>query len=370
MDLAKLTTLTPVHVGNGDKLLRDFDFVVDREKVGFLDLEKIVSIIEVERLPQLTSEIENKSVISYLKRTIPNFNLENICSRITKNKAGNSKCNELKRHYFTSLFDTSIPGSSLKGSIKTAMWETIATKEKQSNWIESDYKNKYGKFNSDIIDKRIFGSTANDKTTRFLKIGDIYFSGVITEVYEIGILNAGRREWFFKENQSFLAECLPSGITANFSFKIDDLLLNKNLQYHPHKWKGLSTSFFESRISFCLMLNNYTNRQLGYELEELEEEGFGEHEAGELMLNRLQELKADCEEAIKRKMPVAIVRVGGNSGWNFTTGGWVKSSPLSDSAYINLRKVVQKKEYNMDLWPKTRKLTHSGIPLGFVKIEI
>lgn len=371
MELAKLTTLTPVHVGSGEKLLRDFDFIIKDGKVGFLDLEKVVEKIGIDRLPQLTAEIEKKNVKSFLEKVLPNVSIDDICIRVASHKAIGSNCNELKAQYHVSLLNACIPGSSIKGAIKTTIWETLATKEKQKSWRTEDYKNRKGKFDSGIIDNRLFGPNANEKTTRFLKIGDVHFPETKTSVYEIGILNAGYNDWEFKRGSSFLAECIPSGQTGQFNFKIDKDWLEKNKRVHPEKWRNLSTTFIENDVvSFCTQLNAYISRQVGYELDDLNDEGFRNHEQGEEMLNELKRIKGISDKAIQERSKFFILRVGGNNGWNFTTGGWVKSSTLPDSEYNAMRKTIQRgNTYDMDLWPKTRKLTTSGLPLGFVKIE-
>lgn len=371
MTTAKLTTLTPVHIGSGEKLLRDFDFIVQDGQVGILDLEKVVEELGINRLPQLTAEIEKKNVAAFLKRALPNTKLEQICDRIATNKAPGSKCNELKEQYHTSLLNACIPGSSVKGAIKTALWETLATKERQSTWSTFDYKNKRGKFDSDLIDKKLFGANPNEKTTRFLKVADVHFPDLATAVFEIGILNAGFDDWRFKGGQSFLAECIPSGATSNFLIKLDNEWLEKNKKHYPEKWKIPSSEFIQGDpTGFCMILNNYISRQLEYELTDLENDGFAEHETGESMLLELERIKKVADKAIREQSKLAIIRIGGNSGWNFTTGGWVKSSPLPNDQYNEMRRMIQRgKTYDIDLWPKTRKLAYSGLPLGFVKIE-
>ena len=380
MALAKLTTLTPVHIGSGEKLLRDFDFIAKDGKVGFLDLQKVVEKIGIERLPQLTSEIEKKNVKSYLERTIPNVPFEDLCHRVATNNAPNSNCNELKEQYRTALFNACIPGSSIKGALKTILLEKIANSEFLEKLSPDDYgKLKYNKrtrqeeraFKDGEIEQKIFGPNANEKTTRFLKIGDIHFPTITTSVYEIGILNAGYNDWQFKNNSSFLAECIPVNASSAFQFKLDEEWFKLNKRYYPGKWGTPSTSLIEKDIrAFCSLLNSYTSRLINYEFEDLEETRFDANASGNDMLDKLEQIRNIADEAIKNQSNFGILRVGGNSGWNFTTGGWVKSTSLPNNEYNDMRRIIQRgKTYDMDLWPKTRKLTTSGLPLGFVKIE-
>lgn len=132
MATAKLTTLTPVHVGSGEKLLRDFDFIVQDGKIGFLDLEKVVAKIGLERLPQLTAEIEKRNVRAFLKTALPKESLAEVYSRFTNTHGHiSSTTGELKTHFRTAIEGPCIPGSSLKGSLRTAMVSYLTNEKKQ-----------------------------------------------------------------------------------------------------------------------------------------------------------------------------------------------------------------------------------------------
>lgn len=379
MATATLTTITPVHVGSGQKLLRDFDFVVKDGKVGFIDLEKVVSIIGIEHIAQFTSEIEKKSsIMDYLRngRGLKNILLEDICSRICVNRASSSRANELKEQYHSSLKGACIPGSSLKGSIKTALWERASTSDFLQSLKVDDFKNRKGKWDSENIDKKLFGENPNEKSTRFLKVGDVHFNSPKTGIYEIGIFNKFSNSWGFKDGQFFLAECLPIGLTGKFEIIIDRDWFNKNKKHYPHKWNTSTTTFLGRENSQILKeLNAYTLDQLDTEIKELENENFDRQIEGNEMLNNLDKILRLGEEIQNTNEPSAIIRLGGNSGWTFMTGGWIKNVPesvLDERNYNSIRKIIQRnKDYpNMALWPKTRKMTTSGFPLGFVKISL
>lgn len=375
-----LQTLTPVHVGSGQKFLRDINFVVENGQVGFIDLNKIVDLIGIEHIPQLTTIIEKKkSITEYLKngRGLKHIRLEDYCYRVAEMKSINSSSNELKELYHTSLQGASIPGSSLKGAIKTAIWESLATDEDQARWRRDDYvqyKNGREVYKDDRIEKKLFGPNANEKTTRFLAVGDIHFPEIKSEVYEVGIYNAGYKGWHFKNGQSFLAECIPAGSEALFNLKINKDYFELNKRKYPKNWDRLSSDFLsDGTIGLCKIINSYTQRLIGYEIEDLIKDKIDHEQIGEIMIDELKELKAQVDTLIKNKVPIALLRVGGNSGWNFTTGSWIKACPetvLNENDMTKLRKSIQKnREYDMELWPKTRKLTMKGNLMGFVQLS-
>ncbi|TAD85876.1 MAG: type III-A CRISPR-associated RAMP protein Csm5 [Bacteroidetes bacterium] len=378
MATATLTTLTPVHVGSGQKLLRNFDFIVEDGRVGFIDLEKVVAIIGIEQIAQLTAVIEKRgSLVDFLRkgRGLTNVKLEDICYRIASQKASGSVANELKEQYHTLLKGACIPGSSLKGAIKTFLWQKSATDDFLQSLRIEDFKNKRGKWDSENIDKKLFGQNANEKVTRFLKIGDVHFEVPKTGVYEVGIYNKQFTSWAFKEGQYFLAECLPIGLNGYFEFKIDGKWMNKNIEKHPEKWKKNATyNLNKTSYDFLKDLNTYTLDMLDAEIKELEGEGFANDNVGNTMLDNLDKVFKLGDNIERTQEPSAIVRLGGNSGWTFMTGNWINSVPtnvIDENNFTSIRKTIQRnKQYDMNLWPKTRKMTTKGMPLGFVKITI
>jgi hypothetical protein len=83
MATATLTTLTPVHVGSGQTLKKGFDFIQEGNKIGFLDLDKIVNLIGVDSIPQLSAAIEKGEPLGdFLRkgRGFKSFKLEDIIS--------------------------------------------------------------------------------------------------------------------------------------------------------------------------------------------------------------------------------------------------------------------------------------------------
>lgn len=373
MPTATLTTLTPVHIGSGQTLQHGFDFMKMDDRIGFIDIDKIVSIIGEKFIPQLTAQIEQRKPIMDLP-ALRNRPLEDFSSNIAAAAGISSIAQELKAHYRTSLQGLCIPGSSIKGAIRTAIWETITTDEVTRSMRGTDLKNASGKWKDITIDRRLFGKDANTKSTRFLKVGDCAFGNQPADILEIGIYNALRNTWDFK-NEKLLAEVIPSKATASFTLKLDTLLLEKNIEKYPNEWNRTDTKYIsEGTAAICRLLNKYLLRQLDFERGDLEEAGFDKEYEGERMLIELDNLYNQIQELEKDAAPAFVLRIGGHNGWNFTTGGWMKKeaiqSRLSEGEISNLRRTIQKKDYgNMVLWPKTRKMTTTGIPLGFVKIS-
>ncbi|MDQ3846422.1 MAG: type III-A CRISPR-associated RAMP protein Csm5, partial [Bacteroidota bacterium] len=305
MQTATLTTLTPVHIGSGQTMQRGFDFVQKDGRIGFLDLDKIVPHIGEASIPQLTAQIEQRKPIMDLPALRP-LKIEDISSHVAGAAGVPLTAQELKAHYRTAMQGLCIPGSSIKGAIKTAIWETLMTDEVAGSLHKEDLKNRAGKWKSDKIDVLLFGKDANTKSTRFLKIGDCAFEGQAAEVMEVGIYNAFRNGWDFK-NETLLAEVIPQNATAHFSLKLDTDLLKKNKEKYPADWRTTDTNFvMQGTDQLCRLLNRYLLKQLGYEREELEDAGFDQEYDGESMLIELDKLYSLVEDLEKQNTPAFV----------------------------------------------------------------
>lgn len=369
---ATLKTLTPVHIGSGQTLNKNIDFAQEGNQIGFFDLDKIVQLIGIENINQLTSTIEqSKPMLDFLRNGIKLKNpLNEFCERISPVKSITTTTTQLKEHYRTTLKGVCIPGSSLKGSVKTAIWDNLADDNILRTLSSDNLKNNRGKWSDSYLDKKLFGNTANDKSTRFIKIGDIHFPEVQTEIHETIIINQHFNNWTKKEGSSFLIECIPANQKAEFDMKIDDTLLAKNKENYPLIFTDTKTEYLKNSTGLAKLVNAYTVAILEWEIRDLEDRNFGNTEVGNEMLD-----KYDAIAQMIDKLPdnEFILRVGANSGWRFMTGGWITKPAIeiSDGDYFSLIKTIQKKEYgNEVLLPKTRKTNKTGLPFGFVKVTI
>lgn len=383
MPTAKLTTLTPVHVGSGQKLLRNFDFVIQDGLVGFLDLEKVVEKIGMERLPQLTAEIERKSVGDFIKKALPNTPFEDICSLVVKTKGHiSTSTSELKSHFRTALKGPCIPGSSLKGSLRTSMVSYLTAKErnneaKQRELLRLVKWEEDRRINFGSLDSQLFGSTANAKSTRFLTVGDIQFSPKDAEVHELSYINQlGNGEWKYEIRKLQLVECIRSSAVATFQLKLNleaaEVYRNKRssiIARNPDD-KTMAPlkdlSFFDQGIAgFLNNVNKETKKLLHWDIGKLES-----LDAEPDLISALTEIQ---EQIIACKEGEAVLRVGGHNGWHFMTSRWMmyNESVFTDQMCDAMQTAAQRiNRYLGNIFPKTRKMTDAGLPLGFLKIQL
>ena len=382
---ATLTTLTPVHIGNGTTYNKNIDFIQSGKNIGIVDEEKVLQIIGEENIHQWVASI-NKGGDAFIlllkQRGWTEDKLDAISSRIDNLINLNNKSTQLKEIYRTPIKGITIPGSSIKGSIKTAVLNSFMSNEFLANTAVNDlkkWKEKKDpntgkliptnvKWSDAKIDKKIFGQNANEKSTRFLKVFDAHFGEIQANVYEMQILDAFHDGWRFKPGQQVLLEAIPSGSVADIDITIDTLLLNKNIQLNPSLWSDDKIHFLLNGINgLCKIVNDFTKSLIKYDYNSLKEESLSD--AGITMLNNAVEIHKIFKTLGENEM---ILRVGGNSGYLFTTGQWVENNgfKISPEDFQNLRKNIQKRDYSdMDIWPKTRKISTDGQVFGFVKIK-
>jgi CRISPR type III-A-associated RAMP protein Csm5 len=386
---ALITTLTPVHIGNGVKYQHKVEFFTDKGKdnndwVYIIDPDKIFELIGIDGINEWTKSIEKGvSIKEFLKNR--KFETNSIIKKKCPLANPIKKDKELHEQVYSPLLGPYIPGSSLKGAIKTAILDYITDKnDKTKSLTLSDIRfeedNNRRRVNWDYYkeaDKKFFGNDANHKSTRFLKLGDAFFTNVQTRVYFTQALNAeGNADegiWKLNGAISNLYEAIPEKAETLFQFSIDEQLLGLNIEKDASKWNKIDTSFINREL--FKIVKNSTKKAVEKELKlldsiELENAGIKLKSAYEKILDEINKL-TDNE---------FIVRVGANSGYNFMTLRWIDKLPFfqplnNKKYYFELRKAIQKnrrrKDYRTEeTWPRTRKIVTTGIPFGFVKIKI
>src|SRR3989304_2639019 len=121
-----LTTLTPVFIGSdqGLDLSATTDFIVDSDKIKIIDQRKIETILskDVELINEFVSEVKNYAYSFNLKNFIEN-KLNTSVEGLTKGTIdidGTLGSNSISTHIST-VGKPYIPGSSIKGAIRTAI---------------------------------------------------------------------------------------------------------------------------------------------------------------------------------------------------------------------------------------------------------
>ncbi|MCS7074034.1 MAG: type III-A CRISPR-associated RAMP protein Csm5 [Bacteroidia bacterium] len=364
-----LKTLTPVHVGCGVKLQEKTEYIRFGNQIAVLDDVKVLSIIGEENIPTWVSIIEKKdNFLDYLKKRKPGIKASDVALRIIDNPLGHYSGKEIFSQIHTGFGVPYIPGSSLKGAIRTAVFATLAKNNKEL--VKSEAKRQGGSLHKDdYLQKNLIGSDPNHDPFRLLKVGDIHFSK--TEFRELKVANLAKNEgWHFKFSQ--FIECIPPDAESQFEIRFPEDTL-RNTQ---NSCKTLLQTYMKDSLPYQTleakqlfkMINNHTLQAMDLEKDELEmayhKFEFSDdayelmHEYRSKLLNLYEEIK-DLQNSDKE----CILRLGFGTGYHSITGAWKKR-------VLGKEDLMEDKHRFANIYPKTRRLTAEGEPLGFLKLKL
>ena len=400
--IVELETLTPLHIGSGISFTKDIDFFVEKgkvEKVGKVNPEKILGIIgaKPEMIDIWVKYIEDEDKKSI--RALPQLSsepLEKLCDEILEvrenvNVAG--QLDEFIRNQYTK--NPIIPGSSLKGAIRTAYLTSVIIgnhnklREKFKNELKGlkarlngvhdrwrrkrmissfakmmhDFVFTYAQFQYDNI--RVKADAQKD-IFKFFRISDGEGNLNQLKIDNFCLLNYRynknnkRNEWQIDNNRrTKSAEVFEGKVSLTITIQKD--FWNKN---------KLGLKNIED---FIRMLNNHTERLVDYQIKFFKDEYFSKLGVKKAVKSNLNCIK---EQITNTKSNEAILRVGQGSGWDFITGGWAKDGrviPKDYDWYFLVEKLLRKKPYDRSNdpppFPKTRRVTSKFLFPGFVKLK-
>jgi len=159
----QMEVLTPLHVGAGAEKdwVQGSDFVVDDGKVKILNLKKIAEFVKIDDMTKAMLEKNSSSLVTKLAGNL------NKCvdAVFDSNYFGT---NDIKTCIKNGLSNQPIiPGSSLKGAIRSILLNKLHSKQEIIN-----SKNNFGKWS----EQPLFGSASvGDEFMRFIKVSDAEF---------------------------------------------------------------------------------------------------------------------------------------------------------------------------------------------------
>lgn len=376
----KLETLTPCHIGSGNTLLKNLDFVVagkgDNEMLGVISAEKIYEVLGEQGVDKWCQAIErnerNESVWRVVETQNPNAKLSDICSKVAPlSRNENSPiCQELREHIASNgvLY---IPGSSIKGAIVSA----IVGESRDELSLPANIRNK----NNNVAEQVLVKPTVNKKgetrydpknsNLRFLRVSDAYFDNADIAVAECYGLNLRERDSLIDNKARMLVECINAEQQATVDIQVKTELQEKCSSAVPTLPKAM-----QSETNLLEAVNSHTKRLLSEELRFWKEQEnrdyyqiYTDEEQEELEYYLGYIRYALSESNCCKSGSEAIIRVGYGSGWRFMTGSWIDESR---DEWDNIAAIVRGDRdgrYQQYDFPKTRRVG-LGTPFGFIKI--
>lgn len=361
----KATALSPVHIGSGETLSHKSDYVtgiVDGVQcVGVVDPEKVLSIISERDLDSWVASIERgESTDSFIGKLSEGITMEKYCNRILDQMCDRCR-DDIRSFMYDGFGHPYIPGSSIKGAIRSAVIGTIGTNQKITDDIRPEKKKRA----AEGVEAKLFGKSPNESVFRFLKVGDAIIRDANLAVIDACHINERNTGSYFDSGKHQLLEVLYTEDSAEFDINLDLEYYGKCNTKVPHL--PLELNSIDALFS---AINTHTQRLLDDELRIWKPMAESAHEGSdwvEAYINSISEILEKAKACKPGKE--CVLRLGAGSGWRFMTGAWPEKSVKFDDV-IDASRPGNRNKYAEYRFPKTRRIDKDGYILGFMKLSL
>ena len=348
-----LETLSPLHIGTGERY-GSSEFLVKGNDIIRLDINKIYT--------QLNQK--NKDIfLQFLED--PRFRLDdfikNVDDSILKAKLYSAKLKtnipqEIAENIKTG-FKGYVPGSTLKGAIRTAILSAFIGDKQVTKIGEIFAMNNPWKRNLEA--ERLFDSFLSSQSSqssysdlmRFVQISDFIPVKYLC-VYNIQSLEAEGNKWKWYQRNGRVVQTYLETIMAGERLE-GDIHFTYNKQMH----KSLGLKGKEDIIDIMeikRLIHSFSNANINHEI------AFSQRYEIDFLLEFYKKLKKiNTEDS-------PVIKLGQGSGYLATTIGLeLKNNP---DVFEEVRKSLRGKSYSFE-FPKTRRIVmEEKMPLGWCRI--
>lgn len=328
-----LEILTPIHIGTGEKLKNHYDYIVKNGKPFVVDKAATYDLIldqkkhDDERLYEKDFNIQDLIDIAgqdcgYWLKPISGFKPHQI--------------NECIKNAYLKPY---IPGSSLKGAIRTAIIGTLLfnNEDHYKKYILTNNKDK--SIADKQLIKKLLGSSPHKDIFRALRVSDVIFPAPLEPV-----LAEFKVENVYKSSvQTLYVEAIDKRQYGQFFMSRDEFLLNNSDKWNDSKIG--SKPFFSSYNDLCKLINTYSMRYLENEIKFYDKGNI--KEASIFIKNLLQKIQLD----MKNNLSKAYLQMSWGAGWNNKTGSWLDK-------YLEEIRQRYKLGKGKGIFPRTRRLIY------------
>ena len=371
MSKIKIKTLTSVHIGSGDTLQYGTDFVPtmigEDYYLSVVDPRKVLSLIGEANLYQWVSSIEKMEATSnVVKRFAPNADVTDYSERLIRDWSAAQETDTLKEHIHDGFGVPYIPGSSIKGAIRTAVLSSLANIVRNAELKVDKTRNLNGKIqikaDAKKVEAELFGDTPNEDVFRFLQVGDAYFCRDSEVAIKMFNLNERKTQSFWDTSKPQLIEAIGPEEESSFTMKLNI----SGYEFARTKVKTLPDCM-SSNAKLFETINCHTKKLLESEIEYWEDRETND-DSGKVgtYIEKIREVLSNAEKCTTGKE--CVLRVGHGSGWRFITGAWAENLDNFTSVVVPASRPMNHKYTQFD-FPKTRRVDEMCELLGFVKLS-
>ena len=388
MSTIKIETLTAVHIGSGETLHYGTDFLrgehEGRSILSIVDLKKVMELIKPEHVQDWVTCIEDgESTDVIVQRYKPDATMADYSKRMISDCANDKESDSLKTQIHDGFGRPYIPGSSIKGAIRTAIVATLAEHiEQKEEKIDKTKRNFQGnpipdkkgkiqlKANAKNIEAELFGFNPkmenvdpNKDIFRFLQVGDAFFEGLSEVAIRLVNVNERKKQGFWDESKSQLIEAISPEDEAEFQLKLNCAGYN----FSRNKVNPMPDCM-SSIPKLFKTINAHTQKLLQDEIEYWKErKSDNDSNKVSVYIEKISNILSIVEKCVEEKE--CVLRIGQGSGWRFITGAWMEDLENFDDLVVPISRHDNYKYLGYD-FPKTRRVDDQCELLGFVKLSI
>jgi len=362
MSNIKIETLTPVHIGSGNLLYENLDIIqVNIKKVPHIVViseEKVWKVLGEQHLDNWLDAISKRENLSlFLEKFAPNVTSKDYAKRRMPLYCELSDNDTLKECIHNGLGLPYIPGSSIKGAIRTTILASLT--DRVSNKETKIQEN--GRVKATNIEKELFGKDPNSDILRFIQVGDAYFEKESEIAIRLINLNFRLNRDSLRDNsKSQLVEAIGTESESKFHLKVS----REYYDFVKRKYPQAGDLPVSSICDLFGLINEHTRKLVEEEIDYWSKiDKTGGEEYVEEMQKILQKVN-DCETGKS-----CVLRVGHASGWRFITGAWTEKLENFKDMVVPASRPNNRNYEEYD-FPKTRRLDEDSYILGFVKLTI
>jgi CRISPR-associated protein Csm5 len=360
----EIEVLSPVHIGSGrPDLMEDLDYVKAR-RIYVIDQERMFNELPPDRLARAEEATP-------LSRLLTADEYAKFARYALNDPTGGGRVPRIREHIKDVYGRPYIPGSSLKGAIRTALaWGMLDQREGP---VRSRELGRNPRFADDPLEAEFFGHRRRRKDRvdpnrdllRAMHVSDS--EGVplqnnleLTQVvlYSLSGPPAEARLESKGEAWRFFVETLRSGARLEFVLRLDEFLLKPSTAHH---WGAAGKQDWVRRwMAHC---NAFSRVVIAHERTFYAEHGLPRVKA---FYDRLAH-QADAADSARE----CLLQMAWGTGWVSKTMG----AALEDTTLAEIRqryRLGRRRDY--PIFPKSRRIVERGnvaeVPLGWVWVRL
>jgi CRISPR-associated protein Csm5 len=335
-----IETLSPLHIGTGDILRRDYDFAVHEGKTWVVNDDKVAEMLYGD--PVFDTLVAGARLSDLLSND--DYHSDSGLFRyVMDGEPAAQSANAEVREQIKDVWDQPyIPGSSLKGALRTALFYALFEVTKMTWALEGLGRTAKGA--GDILEQRALGQSPNTDLLRALQVSD----STGDDMRRLRVLNmiATKTADGGDDAAPITLEAVPTGITFTSSITLDAYLLSQ--AKHPDlNWSDQQTRWLQ-RLPKAVTAWT-TRRILAEENRPRTDEWDRQFKSIAKRLDNLEPMQC-------------ILQLGWGGGWDSKTlGDHLTQRQGEFKRLVDTYRMIRKGEFKQgERFPKTRRVFRSG----------